>query len=550
MDDKSEVTLITRPRRWGKTLNISMLQYFFAAKVYEQTTQGLFDGLKIAKEQGGTYLKYQGQYPVIFISFKDVKENSFVAAISKIKVLMKKLYREHKRDLVNSNELDQFDKELFNQYLNSDINEQELEQSISVLSELLFKHYNKKVYILIDEYDTPLNAAYKSHLDDMTRFMKNLLSAALKGNPYLQKGVMTGILRISKDSMLSGLNNVETHTLLNDKTYASYFGFTEDEVNTLFHQANRPLTHNEKAIKDWYNGYLVDNRVLYNPLSIIQCIKNEGVLAPYWLNTADDSLLKSALLAASDSAKEQFQQLISRQPIQVSISETIHFNDLTTNDTSLWSLLLAAGYLTCIRKKLFFTEYTCMLKIPNDEVWGLYIDIFSGWLKETLGSNNYHSFVQDLVAGNVNAFEHKLNNYLARHTSSYDFPRESNYHTFFLGLICSVADTHYLHSNPESGVGRPDVLLVPKDKSKELAIILEFKHVKKNQDQKIVAKQALAQIDVKHYQAFIEQYDYIKQVLKVGAAFEDKSVLTFHRIDDLENKPISDLAYSQSFLAS
>ena len=548
IDDKSEVTLITRPRRWGKTLNMSVLHHFFASEVHGRPTQGLFDGLKIEAENEGAYMRHQGQYPVIFISFKDVKENSYDEAINNIKKLIQELYREHEA-LLDSDKLREHDKELIKKYLNGSIDTQDLERAIRILSELLYKHHKKPVYILIDEYDTPLNAAYTTHLDDMTRFMKNLFSAALKGNPYLKKGVMTGILRISKDSMLSGLNNVKTHTLLDDTTYHRYFGFTEEEVNQLFSDSEIALdTEIQQQIKTWYNGYLINDLVLYNPLSIIQCIDHRGELRSYWINTADDSLLKNALLNASESAKEQFAALIEGQSTQASVGDTIHFHELSTNDTALWSLLLAAGYLTYDRKVLNRTDYTCSLRIANQEVTGLYLDVFANWLKQALGVNKYQSFMQDLVTGNIASFSEKLGNYLTRHTSGHDFTRESNYHTFVLGLLCSITDTHYLHSNLESGVGRPDVLLIPKDKDKDLAIILEFKYTKENQDQEKRAEQALEQIDVKHYQSFIEQYDYIKRILKMGVAFQGKSVFTFHRIDDLENSPLSEITCNLSHI--
>lgn len=522
IDDKSEVTLITRPRRWGKTLNLSMLQHFFAAQVRGCSTQGLFSNLKIAQANEGAYLHYQGQYPVIFISFKDVKEKEFDKALAKIKSLVKELYREHEF-LLLSDKLSEASKKIFNDYLNGEPGQAELEQAIKLLSELLSKHYGKSVYILIDEYDAPLNAAYGNYLDDITLFMKNLFSAALKGNSYLKKGLMTGILRISKASMLSGLNNVKTHALLDDKRYKEYFGFTEQEVDDLFSQYELEIKPEE--IKAWYNGYQIANQVLYNPWSIMSCIDNNGEIGAYWVNTADDSLLVEALLGASDDTKEKFNAMLSGQAVECTISEHIAFEQLKTSDIALWSLLHAAGYIKAIEVKTHDKiQYECKVDIPNKEVQALYVNIFKNWLQESLGESNYRSFISQLVEGDVEAFGKQVGNFLLRHTSTHDFPKESNYHTFFLGLISSVIYTHETYSNIESGLGRPDVMLVPRDKQKSLALILEFKHAKPQDDIKRVAQQALEQIKLNQYQANIEQKAHIKDVLKIGIAFAKKEI--------------------------
>lgn len=549
IDDKTKVTLITRPRRWGKTLNMSMLHHFLSNEVSRISTKGLFDGLEIAKIDGGEYLKkHQGQYPVIFISFKDVKESSFDETLRKMKILIQDLYGEH-RYLLNSTEIEEDEKSDFRRYLIKDVDKVELEESFKFLCKLLYRYHKKKGYILIDEYDTPLNSAHdKDYFEELTEFMKNLLSSSLKGNNYLEKGVMTGILRISQNSMLSGLNNVDTHTMLADDAYSKYFGFTEEEINSLFNEANINISEIGQSIKEWYDGYNIEGLRLYNPLSIIKCIMSKGELKPYWLNTGNEDLLKTAFINASDTAKEQLQQLISRNSIEAFVSETTQFSSLDKDDSALWSLLLATGYLTYEKKESSDTDYKCELKIPNNEVYGLYKKIFSSWLETKIGKNEYTLFLNHLVSGDIKAFTELLGEYLVTHASQYEFLNESNYHTFMLGILCGITNTHYLFSNPNSGYGRADVLLVPKDNSNNLGIILEFKHVKKNEKQRKLAEDGLDQIDTNHYQAFLNRYTYIEKVLKVGMAFEDRSVLSVHRFSNLENEPISELETSSFIL--
>lgn len=391
LDDGSEVTLITRPRCWGKTLNLSMLEYFLAPEVLGESTQGLFDDLAIGAIDQGRYLAFQGQSPVIFISFKDVKETQFDLAIRNIRSLLGATFAQHKRSVSNTGVLNADDEWLLDQHLKGEIDQPTLGYGLLTLSEVLYRGFqNKKVYILIDEYDTPLNYAYQyGYLEEMTRFMQNLLSAALKGNPYLEKGVMTGVLYISKDSMLSGLNNVDVHSVMR-ATYATHFGFSDEEVRKLFFESG--LEHEMDLVREYYNGYRIGSHACYNPWSIMQCLNNGGRLDAYWVNTADDRLLRDALWQSSAHVKIQLQHLISasedcvqnsvQQTIDTNLSDTIRFEDMMQDETVLWGLLLSTGYLTMVDKdtKHLSIKPRCTLAIPNQEVRSFYIHILQSWL--------------------------------------------------------------------------------------------------------------------------------------------------------------------------
>ena len=294
IDSSDTVMLITRPRRWGKTLSQSMLQAFLSSEVHGIKTAGLFDDLAIAKVDDGRYIReHQGQHPVIFISFKDVKELTFDGCVNNLRFLIQRLYREHSY-LLSSTKLLDFELNIFKKYIECEKDVQVITDAIKDLSELMYKHFNKKVYILIDEYDTPLNSAYlRGYIEELTELMRNILSLALKDNINLEKGILTGILRISKDSMLSGLNNLEVYTIL-DKKYNQYFGFTDDELDVLFKEQG--LERDEPTVKSWYDGYNFAGCNIYNPWSILSSLKRDGELEAYWVNTSNNKIIKKLLL--------------------------------------------------------------------------------------------------------------------------------------------------------------------------------------------------------------------------------------------------------------
>ena len=540
--DGQDVSLITRPRRFGKSINMSMLNHFLAPHVYGNSTQGMFNNFAIARVDEGAFLEqHQGKYPVISISFKDIKEMTLKSAIDKIRDLIQKLYREHLY-VIKTCELNPQLKSNFDKYCNGTANEAELENSLQFLSEFLYTALGKKVFILIDEYDTPLSSAYEYKYDnEMSLFMRNLFSAALKSNPFLEKGLMTGILRISQNTMLSGLNNLKIYTVMDSK-YNQYFGFTEEEVCALLKHKN--ITVPLENVRNYYNGYIIGGLTLYNPWSLINFLDNK-VLGPYWLLTSNDKLLKTILINSTDVAKSQISNLIQNKTIEGEINVSLRYEDLMKNPDTLWSLLLFCGYLKVEHSELSQTggAQICQLKIPNQEIKSLYIGVFSEWLKEKIGYTQYSSFLKTLVAGNVDAFTKNLTGYLLACTNALDFQTESEFHSFVLGLLASITETHLLYSNQSYGIGRPDCLLIPKEGNGTQGLILEFKHLSSKKDDieklkeesKQLAKSALNQIDMRGYAFAFQQHTHVKQVLKVGIAFIKRVVTAVTASQQLED---------------
>ena len=551
LEKGDEVTLITRPRRWGKTLNMSMLQHFFASEVNGVTTAGLFNDLAIGKLEGGRYIReHQGKHPVIMISFKDVNADGFQGAYNAVYELILEVYSAYAY-LLKSDALNEIQLRQLHTILSKQGNQQALEKSLKLLSQCLYQHHGRKVYILIDEYDTPLNKAYgnKEYLEAMVAFMRNLFSAALKDNTTLEKGVLTGILRVSKDSMLSGLNNLETYTLL-DEAYSSHFGFSEIEVSTLFKA--KDLAASMEEVRNWYNGYRAGNLVMYNPWSIISCINRSGRFDVYWVNTGNNDLIKHLLLSASDSIKRQFQQLMQGEALTVPVDKHIAFDLLDREETALWSLLLFAGYLTFQTSNLSLDSdlYDCIVALPNQEIRRLYNRFFKEWLSSKFVDQGvYNAFLEHLVVGAVPLFVEELSLFLRQSASCFDtqFSRKSEgfYHGFVLAMLASLGRTHYIRSNRESGLGRYNVLIIPKDGLK--ALLLEFKQVRKEEELETAAKLALDQIQAQAYYTELLQYPYVQEVIACGIAFSGKSVLAAYSTYNLIRKQYGDLILTNRY---
>ncbi len=533
--------LILRPRRFGKTINMSMLQHFFAPEVSGQLTTGLFDDFAIAREDGGHWMKHQGQYPVIFITFKDVKESSYERTVSKIRDLIKSLYGEHANNLALIKEA--ADRDFFNQYLNGETNDESLENSLKFLSRFLFKASKKNAIILIDEYDTPLTHAYQNNfLNEISVFLRNMFSAALKSNGYLEKGLMTGILRVSKNELLSGLNNLKTYTLLDNK-YRQYFGFTEDEVLELTTQLT--TTHTLEEIRQFYNGYVIGSeQAMYNPWSLMNYF-DEGNLVPYWVLTSSDGLLKKLFLEANTDTKDQMARLMQGEVISGTISMKTSYEDLMESPAALWTLLLFSGYLIFIDKIYDDADLRCHLRIPNREVLSQYNSIFKQWLTQGMGEIRYQTFMTSLLSGNVIKFTQSLGEYLLDALSFRDVAgdrqAENFYHGFVAALVASVRETHWVDSNKESGRGLYDVLLTPKEGRGDLGIILEFKHVKKSQSLEEATKTALSQIDESDYAKVLERSSHVTRVLEIGVAFSGKEARSVYRETNLLTRQQGDL---------
>lgn len=519
--DLTEVIVLTRPRRFGKTLNLSMLQHFWAKDVEGKTTEGLFNGLKISKDQ--SCMDQQGKYPVIFITFKDIKQPSIELALKKIAVVMAETYRKH-RKIFDSSNMNKDDINYVSDILEQKTNQANLESSIKRLIEILHKCYGKKPILLIDEYDTPIQESYiKGYYDELVEFFRNFLSAPLKDEDNLERAILTGILRVSKESLFSGLNNAKTYSILHQK-YSSYFGFTVEETNELLVKANLPDTDNSLA-KEWYNGYNFGGVTIYNPWSIINFIKDHGRLAPYWIHTSNNELIRELLITSEVETQEKIGQLITGGEVKEIVDENIVFRDLEKNRAAIWGLFTMCGYLKVLSSE--FSEFgnICTLAIPNKEVEFLYKQIFREWLSGNRGIIWYQELLTVLTTGKIPEFERKLQNAIEEMASYHDTSKTTQeifYQGLMLGILVGLKDQYEIRSNREAGVGRYDLLLSPKDPTK-LGIIMEFKAIDNKLKLEEEAIAALAQIKKSKYATDLKSRD-IKNICSMGIAFAGKSV--------------------------
>lgn len=528
LENASKVILITRPRRFGKTLNLSMLRYFLAPEVYGESTQGLFNGLYIQNEIE-LCKEHQGHYPAVFISFKDIKDHSFEVASKRLAKLMSEVYSEY-RYLLSSDKLYEEDKKYFRTVLAEEFtNHADLESSLKNLTRYLHQHHSVKPWLLIDEYDTPIQSAYlNGYYEEMIGMMRGLFGAALKTNPYLFKAVLTGILRVSKESLFSGLNNIKVYTMLNPR-YGNYFGFTDEEILTILKQSE--LSVPLDVIRSWYNGYQIGDSTVYNPWSIVNCVHDQGVLKPYWVNTSDNALIKQLLIKSTTEFKEQLELLLDDKPVEKIIDENFVYGDLITNHKSgAWSLLFMTGYLKAISSTETEQGFKCFLMIPNREVRTLYRQIVEQWLSNGHGIEFYNKFLADLLKGHLPGINAGLETIMQQTASSYDVSKEPEafYHGLLLGLIASIDRNQYeLKSNRESGLGRYDIAIIPRDTATP-GIIIELKRYVKSEAQDKIdeilqqnATEALHQIEKRNYPSeFIARR--IKNLIKMGLAFSGK----------------------------
>jgi len=519
IETSSQVVLIPRPRRFGKTLNLSMLKYFF-----EQTgtdNSYLFQNTKIWREENCK--KFFGEYPVIFLSFKDVKQTTWDQAYKQIMLIIIQEMASHfssVKDYLFPHELIEY-----TNILEQRADETTYSNSLLMLSRLLHRAYKKQVIILIDEYDSPIHAAYSNgYYAEMINFMRSLLSTSLKDNINLQKGVLTGILRIAKESIFSDLNNLGVYTLL-DSNFQDKFGFTQTDVSKLLNDYQ--LDNKSTEIKKWYNGYHFGSITIYNPWSLISCVEKHGRLEPYWLNTSSNLLVKKLLFKADRYVKSKLELLISGQPITELIDKNIIFQHIDTQETALWSLLLFTGYLTYSNQELRDGITYCDLVIPNNEIKIIYNDIIVTIFQSTLESDKIKLLAESLMAGNILSFAEILQEFVINSISVFDLPSnepEKSYHLFILGLLSILQGKYQLRSNRESGFGRYDIMLIPNDKNSP-GIIIEFKKTlpEDNNNLELAAQRALAQIKQKHYAQELKALG-IKSIKALGIAFLGKKI--------------------------
>jgi hypothetical protein len=520
--DRAKVLLITRPRRFGKTINMSMLQHFLAAKVDRQPTKDLFNNLLISQDPAA--MAYQGKYPVIFVTFKDAKGNSYAATEAAIRAQICFIYEEFKH-LLDSTNLMPHQKNIFQQMLDKTSNLSDLINSIKNLSQYIYLDGGVRPYLLLDEYDTPIHSAYSTdYYEAVLNLVRGMLSTALKDNSNIEKGILTGITRIARESLFSELNNITVYTL-QKKGYADCFGFTETEVTNLC--AKMQLDSSLTEIKAWYNGYLCSDITLYNPWSVMNCLKDNGEISSYWINTSTNDLAANLILQGGTKVHEQLATLLRSKTIIENLDDHIVYNNIAQNRAAIWTLLVMAGYLKIVASHKILDHIEYELALPNNEVKYFYKNAIQAWLSGDGSAQWYSNFLKDLLAGDLHAFEQQLTHIIQATFSVRDIEKnesEKFYHAFMLGLLATLQQTHTIQSNRESGLGYYDFLIIPKDITQN-GIILEFKAPKMGTKANLAreAKMALQQIKELKYATQLEQMG-VKKCISVGIAFAKKDV--------------------------
>jgi hypothetical protein len=544
IDRGDKILLLPRPRRFGKTLNLSMLKYFYdccpetqsvgpetpttsaptSHRSSENVNKSLFDSLAIMNS-GPEYKGKMGKHPVIFLSFRSIKDNDWETCLDKIKQLLQREYARHLY-LLEKNKLIAFEQEYFQRILDQKGSKADYENSLENLLIFLNRYYGVRVVILIDEYDAPVYAGFNNnYYDQVINFMRNFLSSGLKDTgQYLEKCVITGIMRIAKESIFSGLNNPGVYTLLSN-SFNDKFGFTEEEVKDLLKELN--LSGRFDDVREWYNGYRFGKTIIYNPWSIVSFLADGAeILKPYWVNTSDNVIVDSLLTGGGKELKEELEQLVNGESIEKPIDDNIVLKYIDSYENALWSFLLMGGYLKTTAERMDPATNTMIytLAIPNLEVRTIYTSIIKRYFENRIENKKLEAMLNALKEGEISVFEEIFSDYVMKSMSFFDMPKnaEKVYHAFVMGLLLWLTPGYRIKSNRESGYGRYDIMIIPKDTSKP-GYIIEFKTARKKETVETAIKAALTQIEDKKYDTeLIEQG--IQNIKKLAIVFKGKDV--------------------------
>ena len=516
--DSSDIKLFTRPRRFGKTLTLSMLKYFFDIEGRDENKE-LFKGLYISRSE---YMKYQGEYPVIFITLKDLKENTWEECLENISDIMQSLYNDFEFIREKLNEVE---RNKFNKIWTLEANTTILKKSLFNLIQYIYKYYGKKVVLLIDEYDSPLINAYeKGYYSKAVSFFSTFYSTALKTNDNLQMGVLTGILKVVKEGIFSGLNNIKTYTVLDEK-YSDSFGLTEVDVEDAVREYG--LLENMDEVKRWYNGYKFGSSDIYNPWSIVNYL-DEGSLKAHWINTSSDTAILRLIREADGTMLDGLVRIFNGESSEQTVDISSDMSDMG-NPQEIWQLLLFGGYLTSERK---VGEYTYLLRLPNYEVQSFFKNKFLDYnYREYKGM--FKKMTDSLLLKDVLKYEELLQKILLYSVSYHDVSKEEKfYHNLILGMLLYLDSSYRIKSNVEEGYGRTDVVMIPLDKALP-GFIFEFKVSERGDDTSMekAADEALRQITEKRYEISLEM-EGVVDVVYIGAAFYGKKVKIMYFLKD------------------
>ncbi len=521
LDRKAFVSLFTRPRRFGKTLNMDMLRVFF--EISDDDTSRYFADKAIWK-CGKEYRKHQGQYPVIFLTFKDVKYDSWEATFAKIAGLLQEEFGRHS-ELRTSDKLEKYEKEYFEKVLDGRADEVELSVSLQRLSKMLTAHYQKAPIIIIDEYDTPIKEGYsKEFYDEIIGFMRNFFSGAFKDNSSLSYGFLTGILRIAQESIFSGLNNLTVNSVM-DEEYDGFFGFTENEVSEMLDYYG--ASDKEEELRNWYDGYFFGNKEIYNPWSVINYLSKGCLPQAYWVNTGRNEILEDVLKTAPDDIQERLFSLLQGERVVARIDQNVVYRSLTEDPANIYSLLLVAGYLkTPVKELQGDGTWLCEVSIPNREIAAVYKSEILSHLMQigVMGRGTANKIAESLYMQDTKKLQDGIGEYMKKSISFYDAGAEGFYHGLVLGLVALMDDQYRIRSNRESGDGRYDISMFPR-KNKYPGMILELKWDKGLSDEELdaLSAEALDQINEKAYDTEMKA-EGIRDIIKFGIAFSGKKL--------------------------